>query len=77
MTEITRSGRDTSKAVPKGVSTLHGVDGRGRGMLRINLRRWQLLTFSAKRAPTEVAIEACAARAAGRGSWPPWAIVCA
>jgi hypothetical protein len=24
-----------------------------------------------------VAIEACAARAAGRGSWPPWAIVCA
>jgi transposase len=77
MTEITRSGRDMSKGVPKGVSTLHGVDGRGRGMLRINLRRWQLLTFFAKLAPIEVVMEACAARTTGRGSWLPWAIVCA
>jgi transposase len=56
MLEITRIGVDTSKSV----FTLHGVDGSGRGILRVNLRRSQLLGFFAKRAPLEVALEACA-----------------
>jgi transposase len=46
---------DTSKAV----FTLHGVDGSGRAVLRLNLRRGQFLAFFAKLAPTTVALEAC------------------
>lgn len=55
MEQITRIGVDTSKAV----FTLHGIDASGRAVLRLNLRRPQLLGFFAKLAPTEVALEAC------------------
>jgi len=56
MTQYKRIGLDTSKAV----FTLHGVDQHDRPMLRINLRRPQLLGFFSKLAPTEIAMEACA-----------------
>lgn len=55
MKELTRIGLDTSKAV----FTLHGADATGAAVLRLNLRRSQLLEFFAKQAPTEVALEAC------------------
>lgn len=41
MTQYKRIGLDTSKAV----FTLHGVDQQDRPLLRINLRRPQLLAF--------------------------------
>jgi transposase len=53
--EITRIAVDTSKHV----FTLHGVDARGRAVLRQNLRRERLLAFFAKLPPIEVALEAC------------------
>ena len=56
MTQYKRIGLDTSKAV----FTLHGVDQHDRPILRINLRRPQLLGFFSKLAPTEIAMEACA-----------------
>jgi transposase len=55
MTEISRIGLDTSKAV----FTLHAVDEAGQPVLRVNLRRAQLIPFFRKRAPTVVAMEAC------------------
>jgi transposase len=55
MGEISRIGVDTSKAV----FTLHGVDASGRGVLRLNLRRSQLLAFFSRLPPTAVALEAC------------------
>ena len=55
MTEYKRIGIDTSKAV----FTLHGIDQQDRPVLRINLRRPQLLAFFRKLLPTEVAMEAC------------------
>jgi transposase len=55
MTEYKRIGIDTSKAV----FTLHGIDQQERPVLRINLRRRQLLAFFKKLPPTEVAMEAC------------------
>src|SRR3954463_13582245 len=55
MGEISRIGLDTSKAV----FTLHGVDASGRGVLRLNLRRSQLLAFLSRLPPTAVALEAC------------------
>jgi transposase len=55
MKEISRFGIDTSKAV----FTVHGVDGSGQPVLRVNLRRAQLLRFFAKRSATVVALEAC------------------
>jgi transposase len=55
MTHYKRIGIDTSKAV----FTLHGVDQQDRPVLRINLRRAQLLTFFNKLSPTEIAMEAC------------------
>jgi transposase len=48
-------GIDTSKAV----FTLHGIDQRDRPVLRINLRRAQMVSFFTKLAPTEIAMEAC------------------
>ena len=55
MTQYKRIGIDTSKAV----FTLHGIDQQDRPVLRINLRRPQLLAFFRKLPPTEVAMEAC------------------
>jgi len=55
MEEITRVAIDTSKSV----FTLHGVDGAGRAVLRRNVRRQDLIRFFEKRAPLEVAMEAC------------------
>ena len=55
MTELTRIGIDTSKAV----FTLHGIDAAGRPVLRINLRRGQMVPFFRKLPPTNIALEAC------------------
>ena len=55
MSQYKRIGIDTSKAV----FTLHGVDQQDRPVLRINLRRPQLLAFFRKLPPTEIAMEAC------------------
>ena len=55
MTQFSRIGLDTSKAV----FTLHCVDDAGKALLRINLRRAQLLPFFKKHASTVVAMEAC------------------
>ena len=55
MSELTRIGVDTSKAV----FTLPGVDAADRPILRINLRRAQMIPFFRKLSPTIVALEAC------------------
>ena len=55
MTEYKRIGIDTSKAV----FTLHGIDQTDRPLLRINLRRAQMVPFFAKLPPTQIAMEAC------------------
>lgn len=55
MSQFSRIGLDTSKAV----FTLHCVDEAGQPLLRINLRRAQLLPFFKKHAATVVAMEAC------------------
>jgi transposase len=55
MTEYKRIAIDTSKAV----FTLHGIDLQDRPVLRINLRRPQLLSFFKKLPPAEIAMEAC------------------
>lgn len=55
MSEISRIGLDTSKAV----FTVHGVDAAGQPVLRVSLRRAQVLRFFGKRPRTVVALEAC------------------
>ena len=55
MTQFSRIGLDTSKAL----FTLHCVDASGKPLLRVNLRRPQLLGFFKRHAPTVVAMEAC------------------
>lgn len=55
MTQYKRIGIDTSKAV----FTVHGVDQQDRPVLRINLRRPQLVSFFKKLPSTEIAMEAC------------------
>ena len=55
MTQYKRIAIDTSKAV----FTLHGIDETDRPILRINLKRGQLLPFFRKLPRTEVALEAC------------------
>lgn len=55
MSEISRIGLDTSKAV----FTVHAVDAEGHPVLRVNLRRSQVIRFFSKRARTVVAMEAC------------------
>ena len=55
MSEIKRIGIDTSKAV----FTLHAIDQADRPVLRVNLRRAQVLSFFKRRPRTEVALEAC------------------
>ena len=55
MSEFTRIGVDTSKAV----FTLHGIDAANRPVLRVNLRRAQMIPFFRKIPPTVVAMEAC------------------
>ena len=55
MTQYKRIGIDTSKAV----FTLHGIDQQDRPVLRINLRRAQMIPFFKKLPPTEIAMEAC------------------
>jgi transposase len=55
MSEVKRIGIDTSKAV----FTLHAIDQTDRPVLRVNLRRTQMLSFFKKRPRTEVALEAC------------------
>jgi transposase len=42
------------------VFTLHGVDTAGQPVLRLNLRRTQMISFFKERPPTEIAMEACA-----------------
>ena len=79
MTQFSRIGLDTSKAV----FTLHCVDDAGKALLRINLRRAQLLPFFRKHAATVVAMEACGgsaplgpqtSRAGPRGAADPGAV---
>jgi transposase len=55
MSDLTRIGIDTSKAV----FTLHGIDAANRPVLRINLRRSEMIPFFRKIRPTIVAMEAC------------------
>ena len=55
MTQYKRITIDTSKAV----FTLHGIDQQDRPVLRINLRRAQMLPFFRKLPSTEIAMEAC------------------
>jgi transposase len=55
MSEITRIGIDTSKAV----FTLHCVDQTGRPVLRTNLRRPQIAAFFKKLPRAEIIMEAC------------------
>jgi transposase len=57
MTQYKRIGIDTSKAV----FTLHGIDEQDRPVLRINLRRAQMISFFKKLPPTIIALEACGA----------------
>lgn len=76
MTQYKRIGIDTSKAV----FTLHGIDQKDRPVLRINLRRAQIIAFFKKLPATEIAMEACAGThrwtrelaALGRGSKLPF-----
>ena len=56
MSQIKRIGIDTSKAV----FTLHGIDHTDKPVLRLNLRRAQMIPFFRKHQPTEIAMEACA-----------------
>jgi transposase len=56
MTQFSRIGLDTSKAV----FTLHCLDQTEQPVLRVNLRRAQLLGFFKRHAATVVAMEACA-----------------
>ena len=51
MTEYKRIGIDTSKAV----FTLHGIDQQDRPLLRINLRRGQIVSYFRKLPPTVIA----------------------
>ena len=55
MSQITRIGIDTSKAV----FTLHCVDEGGKAVLRTNLRRTQMVPFFKKLPAAEIAMEAC------------------
>jgi transposase len=55
MSQITRIGIDTSKAV----FTVHCVDDAGCAVLQTNLRRAQMVPFFKKLPPTEIALEAC------------------
>jgi transposase len=55
MTQFSRIGLDTSKAL----FTLHCVDAAGKPLLRVSLRRPQLMAFFKRHAPTVVAMEAC------------------
>jgi transposase len=55
MSEISRIGLDTSKAL----FTVHAVNAEGHPVLRVNLRRAQVIGFFRKRAATVVAMEAC------------------
>jgi transposase len=55
MSEIKRIGIDTSKAV----FTLHAVDEGGKAVLRVDLRRAQMIPFFRKCPATEIALEAC------------------
>src|SRR4029077_19184070 len=55
MTQYKRTGIDTSKAV----FTLHGIDQQDRPVLRINLRRAQMISFFRKLPSTVIALEAC------------------
>jgi len=57
MTQYKRIGIDTSKAV----FTLHGIDQQDRPVLRINLRRAQMISFFRKVPSTVIALEACGA----------------
>jgi transposase len=55
MTQYKRIGIDTFKAV----FTLHGIDQQERPVLRINLRRAQMISLFKKVPPTVIALEAC------------------
>ncbi len=55
MTEYKRIAIDTSKAV----FTLHCIDQSDRPVLRVNLRRPQLIPFFKKLPPTDIVMEAC------------------
>jgi transposase len=57
MTQYKRIGVDTSKAV----FTIHCIDRHDRPVLRIDLRRAQMIPFFRKQPATEIAMEACGA----------------
>ena len=63
MTQIKRIGIDTSKAV----FTLHCINQADQPVLRVNLRRAQMLPFFKKHLSAEVAMEACASSHHGHG----------
>src|SRR5258708_6029069 len=73
VSQIKRIGIDTSKAV----FTLHAVDEAGQAVLRVNLRRAQMVPFFRKRPATESALAACGTthpqrrRAVARGRAEP------
>ncbi len=57
MDQIIRIGMDTSKHVFQ----LHGVKAAEQVILRMRMRRKEMVDFFAKRPPTVIAIEACGA----------------
>ena len=64
MSQFSRIGLDTSKAV----FTLHCVDEAGEPVLRVNLRRAQLLPFFKKLPPRWLPWKPAAVRIIGRGN---------
>ena len=64
MTQYKRIGIDTSKAV----FTLHGIDQQDRPVLRINLRRAQMISFFRKVPSTVIALERSAHRSDQHGA---------
>lgn len=70
--ECERIAVDTSKSV----FTLHGVDERGRPILRRDLSRARFEEFLGKIPSTEVVLEACGSSITGAGLRKLWATRC-
>jgi transposase len=67
--KVTTSGIDVAKSMFQ----VHGVDERGRVVLRRQIRGSQVLLFFRRLEPCLIGMEACTI---GRESSPPWAIRC-
>ena len=72
MTHYKRIGLDTSKAV----FTVHGIDAQEQPILRLNLRRAQMVPFFRKLAPAIIALGLAAVPTTGRVSSQRLAIWC-